>query len=155
MNSRIIFSALWNMLRHSIARSIHSFSNSYFILTTISFQSIIEQNTFKCSFFSPPRIHIMAGKPPTLDAPENDVTYLRYPLDRIILFLFLWFCSISIFFLLRNILHLCHVMNRNLQFAAENLESTGIIGVIEPINTYSVPGYYLNNYEKGEMWNWV
>lgn len=38
---------------------------------------------------------------------------------------------------------------RNLQFAAEQLESTGIIGVIEPINNYSVPGYYLNSYDKG------
>ncbi|XP_055299237.1 putative hydroxypyruvate isomerase [Sitodiplosis mosellana] len=37
---------------------------------------------------------------------------------------------------------------RNLQFAAEQLESTGIIGVIEPINNYSIPGYYLNCYDK-------
>lgn len=41
--------------------------------------------------------------------------------------------------------------NRNLKFAAEHLESTGIVGVIEPINNYSVPGYYLNSYDKGVM----
>lgn len=43
---------------------------------------------------------------------------------------------------------------RNLQFAAEQLESTGIIGVIEPINNYSLPGYYLSSYEKGVTWNY-
>lgn len=43
---------------------------------------------------------------------------------------------------------------RNLQFAAEQLESTGIIGVIEPINNYSLPGYYLSSYEKGVTRNY-
>lgn len=36
-----------------------------------------------------------------------------------------------------------------MQYAAEKLESTGIIGLIEPINNYSVPGYYLSSYDKG------
>lgn len=40
---------------------------------------------------------------------------------------------------------------RNLQYASNLLESTGIIGVIEPINNYSLPGYYLNSYEKGAI----
>lgn len=44
---------------------------------------------------------------------------------------------------------------RNLQFAAEQLESTGIIGVIEPINNYSLPGYYLSCYDKGVIQNCV
>lgn len=45
--------------------------------------------------------------------------------------------------------------NRNLQFAAEQLESTGIIGLIEPINNYSLPGYYLNCYDKGAFVNYI
>lgn len=35
----------------------------------------------------------------------------------------------------------------NLRLAANRLAAEGIIGLIEPINKYSVPGYYLNNYE--------
>lgn len=34
----------------------------------------------------------------------------------------------------------------NLKYAASHLEREGVIGVIEPINPYSVPGYFLNNY---------
>lgn len=34
----------------------------------------------------------------------------------------------------------------NLKYAATVLESENIIGVIEPINQYSVPGYFLHNY---------
>ena len=37
----------------------------------------------------------------------------------------------------------------NLKAAAEILEQNDIIGVIEPINNYSVPKYFLNNYTKG------
>lgn len=37
----------------------------------------------------------------------------------------------------------------NLKFAASILENEDIIGVIEPINNYSLPGYYMNNYKKG------
>lgn len=36
---------------------------------------------------------------------------------------------------------------QNLKYAANLLETHGIIGVIEPINKYALPGYYLNNYE--------
>lgn len=35
----------------------------------------------------------------------------------------------------------------NLRFAAERLLEEGILGLIEPINRYSVPGYYLNSFE--------
>lgn len=37
----------------------------------------------------------------------------------------------------------------NLKYAASILENEDIIGVIEPINKYSVPGYYMNDYRKG------
>ncbi|CAG9760401.1 unnamed protein product [Ceutorhynchus assimilis] len=36
----------------------------------------------------------------------------------------------------------------NLKFAAKLLEQENILGVIEPINKYSVPKYYMNSYEK-------
>ncbi|ERL85217.1 putative hydroxypyruvate isomerase [Dendroctonus ponderosae] len=36
----------------------------------------------------------------------------------------------------------------NLKFAAELLQQENILGVIEPINNYSIPNYYLNSYEK-------
>ncbi|XP_058467630.1 putative hydroxypyruvate isomerase [Malaya genurostris] len=36
----------------------------------------------------------------------------------------------------------------NLKTAASLLEKNNILGVIEPINKYSVPGYYLDSYEK-------
>nr|CAI5858197.1 unnamed protein product [Callosobruchus analis]CAI5863731.1 unnamed protein product [Callosobruchus analis] len=36
----------------------------------------------------------------------------------------------------------------NLKYAAEMLEKENILGLIEPINVYSVPHYYMNNYEK-------
>jgi hydroxypyruvate isomerase len=35
----------------------------------------------------------------------------------------------------------------NLKYAAKILESEGIVGVIEPINHYSVPGYFLHDYK--------
>lgn len=34
----------------------------------------------------------------------------------------------------------------NLKYAATQLEESDIIGVIEPINNYSAPGYFLNDY---------
>ncbi|RZF32950.1 hypothetical protein LSTR_LSTR015810 [Laodelphax striatellus] len=37
---------------------------------------------------------------------------------------------------------------KNLTLASKLLESENIVGVIEPINKWSVPNYYLNNYEK-------
>nr|CAH7749079.1 unnamed protein product [Callosobruchus chinensis] len=36
----------------------------------------------------------------------------------------------------------------NLKYAAKILEKENILGLIEPINGYSVPHYYMNNYEK-------
>lgn len=36
----------------------------------------------------------------------------------------------------------------NLRVAAQLLNDANLIGVIEPINKYSLPGYYLNCYEK-------
>ncbi|CAG2062114.1 unnamed protein product, partial [Timema podura] len=41
------------------------------------------------------------------------------------------------------------VYEDNLRFASKLLENEGIVGLIEPINCYSVPKYYLNSYEKG------
>ncbi|XP_025207381.1 putative hydroxypyruvate isomerase [Melanaphis sacchari] len=37
---------------------------------------------------------------------------------------------------------------KNLTYAAQIFENKGIIGLIEPINKYSAPGYYLNSYER-------
>lgn len=36
----------------------------------------------------------------------------------------------------------------NLRYAAKIFEKENILGLIEPINKYSVPGYYLNSYDK-------
>ncbi|XP_063910015.1 putative hydroxypyruvate isomerase [Zophobas morio] len=36
----------------------------------------------------------------------------------------------------------------NLKYAAKLLEKEGLLGVIEPINNYAVPNYYLNCYDK-------
>ena len=74
--------------------------------------------------------------------------------------------SVLIRFVLSNLLFLCriHIMSgkepsptsendtayeNNLRYAAKKFESEGILGLIEPINKYSVPGYYMNNFEKG------
>nr|CAD7606518.1 unnamed protein product [Timema genevievae] len=43
------------------------------------------------------------------------------------------------------------VYEDNLRFASKQLENEGIVGLIEPINCYSVPKYYLNSYEKGHI----
>ena len=43
------------------------------------------------------------------------------------------------------------VMIKNLIWAAERLKKENIIGVIEPINPESKPGYFLNNYEAGKF----
>jgi len=37
---------------------------------------------------------------------------------------------------------------KNLAYAAQIFETKGITGLIEPINKYSAPGYYLNSYER-------
>ncbi|KAI8034169.1 putative hydroxypyruvate isomerase [Drosophila gunungcola] len=36
----------------------------------------------------------------------------------------------------------------NLKIAADRLRSSQMVGVIEPINKYAVPGYYMNSYSK-------
>lgn len=41
------------------------------------------------------------------------------------------------------------VFEKNLKSAVKLLEMAGITGLIEPLNPYSVPNYYLNDYEKG------
>ena len=43
----------------------------------------------------------------------------------------------------------------NLKQAVEMLKENNIIGLIEPINNYSVPNYFLNNYEKGKYYYYV
>lgn len=41
------------------------------------------------------------------------------------------------------------VYKSNIQYAAKILEAENLMCVIEPINEYSVPNYYLNSYDKG------
>lgn len=41
----------------------------------------------------------------------------------------------------------CYV--KNLRYAAKELEKHNMIGLIEPINKYSVPNYFMNNYTDG------
>jgi len=43
----------------------------------------------------------------------------------------------------------------NLKEAAKLLKENNIIGLIEPINHYSVPGYYLDSYQRGKLNNRV
>lgn len=38
----------------------------------------------------------------------------------------------------------------NLRVAVSLLENENILGLIEPINRYSIPNYYMNSYEKGK-----
>ena len=38
---------------------------------------------------------------------------------------------------------------KNIKKAANLFEKENIIGLIEPINQYSVPKYYMNSFEKG------
>ncbi len=41
-------------------------------------------------------------------------------------------------------------LRKNLKSAVPLLEEFGVIGLIEPINSYSVPGYFLNDFDLGE-----
>ncbi|XP_043270569.1 putative hydroxypyruvate isomerase [Venturia canescens] len=41
------------------------------------------------------------------------------------------------------------VYRSNLRYAVERFESEGIVGLIEPINSITVPNYYMNSFEKG------
>lgn len=38
---------------------------------------------------------------------------------------------------------------RNLRFAVNLLEKENIVGLIEPINKYVIPRYYMNSFDKG------
>lgn len=38
----------------------------------------------------------------------------------------------------------------NLKYCAKELQERDMIGLIEPINKYALPGYFLNNYDKGK-----
>lgn len=37
----------------------------------------------------------------------------------------------------------------NLKYAVEKFAAENIVGLIEPINSITVPNYYLNDYKKG------
>ncbi|KAF7406461.1 hypothetical protein HZH68_005830 [Vespula germanica] len=41
------------------------------------------------------------------------------------------------------------VYEKNLLYAVEKFKEEGLIGVIEPINSITVPNYYMNNFSKG------
>jgi len=41
------------------------------------------------------------------------------------------------------------VYEKNLLYAIEKCQKEDIVVVIEPINNYSVPNYYMNNFQKG------
>ncbi|KAG8040373.1 hypothetical protein G9C98_000944 [Cotesia typhae] len=43
------------------------------------------------------------------------------------------------------------VYESNLRYAVDQFQKEGIIGIIEPINPYSVPNYYLNCFDKGHI----
>lgn len=41
------------------------------------------------------------------------------------------------------------ILEKNLRLVAPELEKRGIVGLIEPINNQTVPGYIMNNYDLG------
>lgn len=41
------------------------------------------------------------------------------------------------------------VYENNLRYAVSVLKQENMIGLVEPINKYSIPQYYMNSYEKG------
>lgn len=45
------------------------------------------------------------------------------------------------------------VYEKNLLYAIEKCKSEDIVVLIEPINNYSVPNYYMNNFQKGTRSN--
>lgn len=40
---------------------------------------------------------------------------------------------------------------KNLLYALQKFEKEGIIGLIEPINNITVPNYYMNSFQKGNL----
>lgn len=47
------------------------------------------------------------------------------------------------------------VYEKNLLYAIEQCQKEDIVVVIEPINNYSVPNYYMNNFQKGAKSNFA
>ncbi len=45
------------------------------------------------------------------------------------------------------------VLVSNLKNAAPLLEAAGVVGLVEPINPYWVPGYFLNDFDMGNNFN--
>lgn len=45
------------------------------------------------------------------------------------------------------------IYEKNLLYAIEKCQKEDIVVVIEPINNYSVPNYYMNNFQKGTKLN--
>lgn len=45
------------------------------------------------------------------------------------------------------------VYERNLSYAIELFENENILGLIEPINEFTVPNYYLNSYDLGNQYS--
>ena len=43
------------------------------------------------------------------------------------------------------------VLKENLSKAIPLLKEAGVVGLIEPINPYTMPNYFLNNYELGSI----
>lgn len=40
---------------------------------------------------------------------------------------------------------------KNLLYASQKFEKEGILGLIEPINNITVPNYYMNSFQKGNL----
>lgn len=40
---------------------------------------------------------------------------------------------------------------KNLSYALQKFEKEGIVGLIEPINNITVPNYYMNSFQKGNL----
>lgn len=40
---------------------------------------------------------------------------------------------------------------KNLLYALQKFEKEGILGLIEPINNITVPNYYMNSFQKGNL----
>ncbi|EGT35681.1 hypothetical protein CAEBREN_17215 [Caenorhabditis brenneri] len=47
-----------------------------------------------------------------------------------------------------DLTHASEIYSENVLFASRKLKEHGLICLIEPINKYTIPGYYLNNYEE-------
>lgn len=45
------------------------------------------------------------------------------------------------------------VYEKNLKYAVGRFASEDIVGLIEPINSITVPHYYMNNFQKGILFN--